>query len=315
LPRRQKKQQGLSTQRRGQLGVNVVERIVLSEWRSRWQQIDAQNDDGVDGLIFLEAGGRATGQIVFAQIKCHQSSIGSDGKVRVNIGREKLKKSVERWRKVVGAAILIHVDPETQVARWVNLRDPKSMGPTQIFVPKDNLFDISAKRTIKALCGAIHRDMLLPHIHTEASDFPHVKQTQPISKAALKLYNRFKVEPVYLGNGGKVVRFSALGWRHITRPLRSRLLRYQSLLLLGVVRKMLATTEEGALTPFVTDTSTNSLVAARAAISFPFRQTAVIKIVLSVRTVNTASVYSFHTIYEYRRRRDILGGRPAKTSS
>ena len=43
----------LSTQRTGQLGVNVVERIVL-EWGARWQSLDAVNDDGIDGLIFIE---------------------------------------------------------------------------------------------------------------------------------------------------------------------------------------------------------------------------------------------------------------------
>jgi hypothetical protein len=81
-----KDSQGLSTQKRGQLGANIVERIVLKDWNSRWQQIDAQNDDGVDGLIFLEAGNRPTGQIIFAQIKCHQSPI-SDSKVSVSLGK------------------------------------------------------------------------------------------------------------------------------------------------------------------------------------------------------------------------------------
>ena len=45
---------GLSKQRQGQLGVNAVERIVLKGWNSRWQPLDAVNDDGVDGLIFIE---------------------------------------------------------------------------------------------------------------------------------------------------------------------------------------------------------------------------------------------------------------------
>jgi hypothetical protein len=111
----------------------------------------------------------------------------------------------------------------------------------------------------------------------------------PISKTALELYNSFKREPIYLGMGRAVVRFHRAVWMHITRPQRSRLLRYQSLFLLGAARKILRITEEEALTLFVSKSSTDGTLLAANAVSFPFRQTAVVKIVLRVDAVKVSS--------------------------
>lgn len=123
----------LAKQRQGQIGVNVLERIVLRDWSSRWQQLDAHNDDAVDGLIFLEKGGEMTGQVIFAQVKCHQASLRSDGNRAVKIKARQLQRNIHTWRCVVGATILVLVDPETLEARWVDLRKLGNNNPNSDF--------------------------------------------------------------------------------------------------------------------------------------------------------------------------------------
>jgi hypothetical protein len=164
----------LAKQRQGQIGVNVLERIVLRAWGSRWQQLDAHNDDAVDGLIFLEKGGEMTGQVIFAQVKCHQTCLRADGNRAVKIKARQLQRNMRAWRCVVGAAVLVLVDPGTLEAWWVDLRKPAGMTKTQILVPDDQRFEGSAKKDIGLLCGNIHRDLLAKSIVTTADDFKHV---------------------------------------------------------------------------------------------------------------------------------------------
>jgi hypothetical protein len=83
---------GLDRQRTGQLGVNIVERVVLSQWQSRWQAIDGFNDDGVDGLIFIERSSGHTGQIIHLQVKCTSKSPIKSGWITVPESSNRLKK-------------------------------------------------------------------------------------------------------------------------------------------------------------------------------------------------------------------------------
>jgi len=301
---------GVKSQRIGQIGINTVEDIVLNDWNSRWQQLDAQNDDGIDGLIFIERDGEATGQIVFAQVKCTDSPV-SEKRTRVAINREKLKRNVRRWRRVVGAAILIHIDPGTRIATWVNLRDQAAIGNTQVYVPNCQKFNKSAKNNIANLCGTIHRDVILPQVDTVECDFIHMRNKDDIQTSSRQLYKNLNEANVKLGNIGPCVMFTCDGWEHLTRKRRSHLSEIQSFILLGTVRKILEATPEEAL---VKDKTANSKVgmvyAARAAVTFSFRQTAIVKVLLrKCEAAHGAPTYSFFAVYEPKRKRNILGAR------
>lgn len=301
----------MEKQKRGQLGVNVVERIVLQDWRGRWQPIDSVNDDGVDGLIFMESRGVPTGQIVFVQIKCTSKKPRSDNVVAVAIAQEKLTMNFERWRRVVGAAILVHVNPETLEAHWVNLRDEKSRGSTQVFVPLKNIFNKSSRKEISKLCGTIHRDLLIKKLKTRDSDFSYLKGKEHIQVCARKYYKKLDSLALHLGGNGPVVRFTKEGWDHITRFGRARLTQLQSFQLLGAVKEMIESTNESELREVKPENGCPvELVYLVAAISFPHRQTAVVKIILWRRNDPIKGInYSFRTIYEPRRRHDVLGVR------
>lgn len=300
----------LKRQRLGQIGVNFVEGIILREWRSRWQPLDAHNDDGIDGLIFVEQNGAPTGQIVFAQIKCWtHPRIDSTGSYCLAMGSKKLSLNYERWRRVVGAAIVIYVDPKEMRAFWVDARSARRT-PSQIFVPKDQPFDRNAKKDIAHLCGTIHRDLLVKTVRTEAEDFAHLRTRDHIQVAAHALYRELGSNPVRLGGDGPLVNFDGKGWEHITRRGRPELTRYQSFVLLGVVRKLLSATTEEELKAHTSRLDlTTPYASARAAVSFPFRQTAIVKLILRWVPTREGRNYYFHTIYEPRRKRNVYGVR------
>lgn len=229
----------LITQRQGQLGVNVVERIVLATWNARWQPLEAHNDDGIDGLIFLEKGGELTGQIVFVQVKCIRTKKRADGKLAIPIDASKLAKNLEAWRRVVGAAIVVLVDPDDLVARWVDIRLCNARTSAQILVPDGQIFDESAKAELSALCGTLHQDLQALKVHTFADDFRHLRSSDHVQISSRSTYRSLQRTPTKLGVNGEQVHFDREGWRHMTRRGRSELSKYQSFVLLGAARKII----------------------------------------------------------------------------
>lgn len=301
----------LSKQRRGQIGVNTVEKVVLSEWAGRWQALEAHNDDAIDGLIFLEDGGELSGQIIFTQVKCMKVKKGKDGKYRIPISQKKLSRNLRAWRKVVGAAIVVLVDPDSLTARWVDIKPSHSSTPTQILVPEGQIFNGSAKQFISALCGTLHQDLQAQKVHTFADDFKHLRSTKHVQPASRKTYISLGQTPMLLGGFGERVHFDREGWRHITRPGRSQLSRYQSFVLLGAVRKII----EACDTPLedlpksFSKAENCHFFTIDSMVTFPFRQTGLVRLVLRRSEIdsNGSSKLKFWTIYEPRRKQSGLG--------
>lgn len=301
----------LSKQRRGQIGVNTVERIVLSEWDGRWQPLEAHNDDAIDGLIFLEEGGELSGQIIFTQVKCIKAKKRKDGKFRIPISRKKLSRNLRAWRKVVGAAIVVLVDPDTLTARWVDIKPGHSSTPAQILVPEKQIFSRSAKQSISALCGTLHQDLQAQKIHTFANDFAHLRTSEHVQPASRKAYISLEKSPTFLGSTKERVHFDREGWRHITRPARSHLSRYQSFVLLGTARKIIENCgvplEE--LPNSFSKTESCCFFQIDSMVTFPFRQTGLVRLILRKSTIDPkgSSKLKFWTIYEPRRKQSGLG--------
>ena len=299
----------LSTQRTGQLGVNAVERVVLRHWASRWQSLESHNDDGLDGFIFFEAGGEATGQVVYVQVKCMRTTQRKDGCYIIPINARKLRRNLQIWRKVVGAAIVVLVDPETLSIRWVDARQERATTASQIIVPEDQFFDNGAKSVIKKLCGTLHSDALAPAVHTFADDFQHITSGTLLPKLARTLYKDLNSQQLCCF--GQRVHFDRVGWRHITRRTRSRLSRMQSLSLLGAVPKIIKEYESKAAW---SEQNSDSNGEAKfynldAMVSFPFRQTGLVRLVLRQLELPNDEVphLKFWTIYEPRRKLDVIG--------
>ncbi|NKL05604.1 DUF4365 domain-containing protein [Rhizobium leguminosarum bv. viciae] len=303
-----RKWSGLAKQRQGQLGVNAVERVVLQEWASRWQSVDAHNDDGVDGLIFLERSGNLTGQIIYVQVKCHQI-VPVDNRIRVQLPKTQGEKPTDpwrRWERLIGAAILVHVDPATLDSHWIDLQGLPS-SQEAVDVPLAQKFDRDARHTIAKLCGTLHRDVVAKKVQTTASDFPHLRSCDHIQPASRQFYRELR--EIRIGDSDYQVIFTREGWRHITRPKRPELTRFQSFVLLGVIRPLLAAMSPSDLkmqpTPHVKTLDEYFIL--KALVVFPFRQASVVKIVLHRAPTDEPNHFRFHTIYEPRRRKAIAG--------
>ncbi|WP_319531124.1 DUF4365 domain-containing protein [uncultured Cohaesibacter sp.] len=302
---------GLTNQRQGQIGVNVVERIVLAEWGARWQPLEAHNDDAIDGLIFLEKGGELSGQIVFVQIKCLAAPLRNSGKYAIPINAPNLARNLGAWRKVVGAAIVVLVDPETLVARWTDIRPEATRTSSQIYVPSNNLFNKAAKHVISGLCGTLHQDLQAQKVHTFAEDFPHLRCRDHIQRSSRQVYKSLQNVPTRLGGNGEQVHFDREGWRHITRPDRSQLTRYQSFVLLGAVRKIIESYNVRLIDSSkpLSNMLDVSFMQIDSMVSFPFRQTGLIRLVLKCVNVgsNDSPKLKFWTVYEPRRKLNGMG--------
>ena len=295
----------MKTQRLGQIGVNVVERIVLNDWGCRWQALDAQNDDGVDGLIFFESGGSMTGQVMFVQVKCLSNSQNAAGDYTVPVGIEKLKRLLSLWGRVVGGAILVLVDPKTLQARWVNVRRQTTANVSYIRVPGGQMFDAAAKSKVQNLCGTLNFDLNALRVDTSAADFEHLVGREHVQSASRQLY-RTLASGLSLSDQSPSVIFDRVGWHHITRRERKRLVRYQSFVLLGCIRKMLAKCTLSDLRPWGSQ-ATRTFVSVDAMVTFPFRQTGLVRLVFE--RIPDQSDLRFYTIYEPRRKANLIGVR------
>lgn len=301
----------LKTQRQGQLGVNAVEKIVLASWNARWQPLEAHNDDGVDGLIFLENGGELSGQIIFAQVKCMKAKRSSDGMLAIPIKAKQLSRNLRAWRRVIGAAIVILVNPDDLKAHWVNIKLEDATTSSQILVPENQTFDSCAKKEISRLCGTLHQDLQSQKIHTSAEDFLHLRSNDHVQKTSRDLYKALEFDGTYYGGSSQRICFDRDGWRHITRPNRSQLSRYQSFVLLGAVRKILANCSKPLPDLFSGSTGDKRFdyFSIDSMVSFPFRQTGLVRLVLrkSMSELSSQQKLKFWTIYEPRRKYDGLG--------
>ncbi|MEO0748836.1 MAG: DUF4365 domain-containing protein, partial [Pseudomonadota bacterium] len=262
-------------------------------------------------LIFLEEGGELSGQIIFAQVKCIKAKKGKDGNFRIPISKKKLSRNLHAWRKVVGAAIVVLVDPDSLTARWVDIKPSHSSTPGQILVPEWQFFSGSAKQLISALCGTLHQDLQAQKVHTFADDFTHLRSAEHIQPASRKMYISLDRSPIFLGGGEEHVHFDREGWRHITRPARSCLSRYQSFVLLGTVRKIIETCETplAELPTSFSKTGNCYFFQIDSMVTFPFRQTGLVRLILrkSATDLNGSSKLKFWTIYEPRRKQNGLG--------
>lgn len=181
-------------------------------------------------------------------------------------------------------------------------------------MPDGQHLNKSAKQEISLLCGNIHRDLLVRSIATTALDFKHLRSKEHIQPAARKKYLQLRDAEILVGGNGPRVKFDRHGWRHITRYGRPELTRYQSFVLLGCVQRILESTPLEEFQPFRSpDHPDENFIATRAAVSFSFRQTGIIKVVLKADGPVGSPRYKFHTVYEPRRRRNVLGAREPRS--
>lgn len=313
-------------------GRSVVQDFVSAEANHGWQELDAQNDDGVDGIIFIKKNGQKTGEIVFAQVKCGvkdrgywKESTSRPGYIGVHLTESYIQKHTERWRNVPGPMILIFVEYDSKKAYWTDLRDESSFSPENkqiVLVKKSQRFGIHSFGEFKKLRGYTHISQSYEWVNIEDSDVSYIKFEQPIKfkDQAKKYYkdwsNSVKSErtsPLF----GEVI-VSRVGWRHITRRKRKKTRIFQSLQLLGIAKQIIKQSNKFwqvkvlniKTLPDGTIIHTD-FIGLRSRVKFTFRGATIVQVLLKRKKIVNpekgifSSEVRFYSVYEPLVKRDI----------
>ncbi|MGY0552003.1 DUF4365 domain-containing protein [Vreelandella sp. 2A-K22] len=314
------------------IGVNLVQRIVETDWESGWQEYAAQNDDAVDGIILMRKGSKHqadTGGVVFVQVKCGGDGYRQDQKqypdhLCISLGKGYLEKHLPRWKKVPGPVVLIFVDDtisrKAPPAWWVDLRSD-CISPTNqglVMIPKSQRFGHHAKGDFHSLCGPGPSDRQLMTIKLKREDQVPIQlgRNESLRSDAWEFYKRWREdhEACFHDEFGFIA-VNRVGWKHITRIGRSPERIVQSWLLLGAARQMIL---QNANTAYLGHARVDRLpsgatrivdyLGLRANVTFPHRHQSVVQVVLKRQRILDTDYGDrekqkvwFYSVYEPRR--------------
>jgi rRNA maturation protein Rpf1 len=313
---------GKNTSKTEAIGVGLVSRCVIETWDSRFQEMDARNDDGIDAAIFLGKNGEVSGEVVYVQIKSGagylvKSKLRKD-KIVLNLTKDYITKHRPRWALFPAPVILIYIDTATDKKNpkswWVNLKDSNSYdskAQSYILIPKENTFGEHAKGYFRNLCTH-HLDYQLEEVSTDAMDFEYLWWFNSVKDGARQYYLELADRGLkHTELGG--IEFNRVGWRHMTRRNRKRMNRMQSFLILGAIPKIIKKNPKYSVVGKVQRETVNGLqtvkdiVVIRTKVSFPHRYQSVITLVFKRKTTYTEDMVEknqkvwFYSIFESRR--------------
>lgn len=338
------KRRNLDTQGIGKKALNLAEQVILDSGHL-FQPIDGDIDNGIDGYIILRKKVKfkkvvdrkekryedfvETGNIIGVQVKgvSEVPTSGSNSyyvtysdktKFGVNFStKPNLNKSKTPWKNFVGPVILIFVEIKTQLLWWTDLNNPESYSDNDycVSVQKDKTFSKDAFKTIQKLGRELFLKTELPTIDTANYDF-FTLAIRDFKESAKSCYRNLSgsgeffhptINPI-LGE----IKYSQSGWKHITRLNRRKMRIFNSLLLLGVSKKICEKVEKFSSVKKGLVRESNRFIkkvdflTLRANVNFNYRQSSIVQVVLRrVKTfdkIHSAKqipdqIY-FHSIYE-----------------
>lgn len=315
------------------IGITAVSQAVVVEWNCDWQEYSHINDEGIDGIILMRRGqkaSKATGGVVFVQIKCggngyRQDQVQHPNHICINLGREYIEKHRPRWNRMPGPAILIFVDDtidhKNPPCWWVDVKSDNSYSTTnksQILIPKNQKFGSHSKGIFHQLCGTGPTDRLLPTITlTRAQDIKiNLSKTESLRNDAWEYYKDWRGCLSDRSNPALGEIFvNRTGWKHITRFGRRSERIVQSWLLLAAARQVVKSVSDidflrHGETVTLEDGTTRVIdyLGLRANVKFTYRHESVVQVVLKrIRIINATFGQKerekiwFYSVYELRR--------------
>ena len=310
-------------------GVRVVIQIVREWWNCGFQEYEARNDDGIDGLILIKRNGEFTGEIIHVQIKAgngYRNEVKArPNQIGINVGKDYIKEHRPRWNNIVEPTILIYVDDSTDRLMpdtwWVNLKSDNAYlenVKSQIIIPKGQKFGEHSIGDIKRLYGTRHLDYRLPQLDVTRNDVNLFTFKNTLKEQAREFYKNWGALPsegrAHKKLGEIIV--NRVGWRHITRAGRKTERIQQSFNLLGVAKKMI--TEIDSFENFghpILETKDDKIISKRylgirAFVIFPHRYESSVTVVLRNKIITNSKTGDelenktwFYSIYESRRGR------------
>jgi hypothetical protein len=310
--------------RKGAAGRDLVAYQVRSQLMSDWQNIDAENDDSVDGAVFLRYRGAFLGRMLFVQVKSGPSFKVSykqkkfSGKIGVKLGTDYIKEHRPRWNSLPGPVILAYVESTNDRSSkiyWQDLKSDASYSLTNqgvILVPMCQTFGSEAKGALRRLTGSVPDDAPLKQIDmTKAQSL----LAQPIleRKMARTFYAQWAQSAERFHPEVGEIEVTNAGWCHITRRSRRPENVHNSFTLLEAARQMIiqgAGWRQLGGAKIRTRAQTTDIVDAlslRANVTFRHRAPSVVQVILRrIRVIckSTGKIRSriyFYSVHELRR--------------
>jgi hypothetical protein len=309
-------------------GTSHVEKIVRTDWRSKWQEVARLNDDAIDGIIFLKRGRKPTSAIAFAQVKCGPG-YRKDVQIRPNhigvqVGAQYIEDHLPRWRALAFPVVMVYVDPSSNPkepeAWWADLKSSESYtsdNKSIILLPKQQKFGSHSKGEFFKLCGPRVHYQKLTNLKFTSNELKLGALSESLKTNARNYYTHWKNGSLLDRTNpdlGEII-VNRIGWRHITRRERLSLAVSQSFQLLPVAARIIReVTPAKTLRAWVEkvidqERIFDDLLCLDAQVYFPHRQRTVVRVVLRRRrTFNDItgtsdsriwfySVFEMHTKY------------------
>lgn len=239
----------METIRKGAAGRDLVAYQVRSQLMSDWQNIDAENDDSIDGAVLLRYRGAFLGRMLFVQVKSGPAfklvykQKRFSGKIGVKLGAEYIEEHRPRWNALPGPVILVYVEsPNDRSSKiyWQDLKNEASYSSTNkdvVLVPINQTFGSEAKGALRRLTGSVPDDVPLKQIDmTKAQSL--LKQPILERKTARTFYMQWAKSAERSHPEVGEIEVTNAGWRHITRRSRRPENVQNSFTLLETARQM-----------------------------------------------------------------------------
>ncbi|ABA81360.1 DUF4365 domain-containing protein [Rhodobacter sphaeroides] len=309
---------------RGAAGRDLVSFQVRSLLQSSWQNIDPENDNGIDGIISLREGKAFLGRLLFVQVKSGPSFLLDykrkrvSGYIGVKIGKDYIATHRPRWEALPGPVILVYVaepDKKTSSIFWQNLKSDASYSSTNknvVLIPRHQTFGSEAKGALRRLTGSKADDAPLKNI-----DMRKIERLSQISvhdrKSARQFYREWSQSNLRHHPELGDIEVTNAGWRHLTRRSRNPENIQNSFFLLEAARQMIiqgadwrqlgsAKTRERSQTTDVLDA-----LSLRASVTFKSRAPATVQVIIRrTRSIckltgSGRSRLYFYSVHELRR--------------
>jgi hypothetical protein len=224
------------------LCLNDIEKVVIKQLDSYWQQLSPQNDIGLDGIIFLGKKGIQTGKMLYVQAKYGDSYKYSETEesIVLRFPSKKITKWREYWNSKSEPVILIYQD-STEEILWGNAKEDSLFTNTTVTLPKSNKLNYKSKSPIIKLFGKKKKEDQLNDINCSNEDRPNYIKRGDLRVNSKDLYDNYKLNgSINIKNKLlKNIKFTRLGWNHINHPKRGKQRITNSLENIGLIKLIL----------------------------------------------------------------------------
>ena len=229
-------------------GLRMVKMYVTEFFHWGYQEIDQQNDDGLDGIIMVrDKAGYDMGVRIHCQIKCgpayEKSSTDTEVVIQAYSNKQRWEDKLKHYARMAEPAILIYVNPRNNKkwppCWWVRVDDYNNDGSSQLRIPRLQTLGEHSKGELLKLVKPIIKDWNnYPALTLNPQD-RKLYYSRNLLADARDYYDRMKEHHLMLGNSGVLVKWSRTGWRHINTLRRGDVRINTSLSLLSVARRMI----------------------------------------------------------------------------